>query len=126
LKSSGIERLLDVRLNNTSQLASFAKTPDLAFFLNKLCDIDYIHEPKLAPTQEILDKFKKKKGTWEEYTENFMSLMKSREIEKEIDPALFDKKTVLLCSEHMPENCHRSLVVDYLSSKWGHIQVHHL
>ena len=126
LKSSGIERLLDVRLNNTSQLASFAKIPDLAFFLDKLCNIDYMHEPRLAPTQNILDKFKKEKGTWEEYTIDFMDLMKNRKVEKEIDPAIFDKKTVLLCSEDTHENCHRSLIVDYLNSKWGNIQVHHL
>ena len=46
--------------------------------------------------------------------------------EKNIDPAVFDKKTVLLCSEDTHENCHRSLVVDYLNSKWGNIQAHHL
>jgi len=122
LKENKIERLVDVRLNNTSQLASFAKIPDLKYFLEKLCNIEYLHEPILAPTQDILDKFKKEKGSWENYTSSFMNLMQKRMIEDKIDPKLFDKKTVLLCSEHTHENCHRSLVIDYLNQKWGDVK----
>ena len=67
LKAHGIERLLDVRLNNTSQLAAFAKQADLAYFLSEICGAAYEHEPLLAPTQEILDAYKKKKGDWDAY-----------------------------------------------------------
>jgi len=122
LKENKIERLLDVRLNNTSQLASFAKIPDLKYFLEKLGNIEYFHEPLLAPTQDILDKFKKEKGSWEDYTYYFMKLMQERVIEDKINPKFFDKRTVLLCSEHTHENCHRSLVIDYLNQKWGDVK----
>ena len=122
LKENKIERLLDVRLNNTSQLASFAKIPDLKYFLEKLGNIEYFHEPLLAPTQDILDKFKKEKGSWEDYTYYFMKLMQERAIEDKINPKIFDKRTVLLCSEHTHENCHRSLVIDYLNQKWGDVK----
>ena len=122
LKENKIERLLDVRLNNTSQLASFAKIPDFKYFLEKLGNIEYFHEPLLAPTQDILDKFKKEKGSWEDYTYYFMKLMQERVIEDKINPKFFDKRTVLLCSEHTHENCHRSLVIDYLNQKWGGVK----
>ena len=66
LKSHRVERLLDVRLNKRSQLAGFAKRDDLAYFLRELLDAGYEHEPLLAPTQGILDDFKKKKEMpWE-------------------------------------------------------------
>ncbi len=78
LKAHGIERLLDVRLNNTSQLAAFAKQADLAYFLKEICGAAYEHEPLLAPTQEILDAFKKQKGSWEEYSEAYLALIRSR------------------------------------------------
>ena len=81
LKAHGIERLLDVRLNNTSQLAGFAKQADLAYFLKAICGALYEHEPLLAPTQDILDAFKKKKGDWDVYTDAYLSLIRSRKVE---------------------------------------------
>jgi uncharacterized protein (DUF488 family) len=83
LKSNGIERLLDVRLNNTSQLAGFAKQSDLAYFLREICGAAYEHEPLLAPTQDILDNYRKKKGDWEVYAEAYLSLLISR---NRVDP----------------------------------------
>jgi uncharacterized protein (DUF488 family) len=62
LKDHRISRLLDVRLNNVSQLSGFAKREDLKYFLREICDADYVHEPLLAPTQEMLDQYKKEKG----------------------------------------------------------------
>ncbi len=126
LKANGIERLLDVRLNNTSQLAGFAKQADLAYFLKQICGAEYAHEPLLAPTQEILDAFKKKKGDWRVYTDEFLSLMRTRRIESAISRQSFSKKTVLLCSEPTAEHCHRRLVLEYLQKHWGDIIIHHL
>ena len=37
LKDAGVKRVVDVRLNNSSQLAGFAKQADLVYFLRKLC-----------------------------------------------------------------------------------------
>ena len=67
LSRSGVQRLVDVRLNNTSQLAGFAKREDLAYFLKAICGIDYVHVPELAPTAQILDAYKKHKGDWAVY-----------------------------------------------------------
>jgi uncharacterized protein (DUF488 family) len=127
LKSHRIERLLDVRLNNRSQLAGFAKRDDLAYFLRELVGAKYEHAPLLAPSQEILDAYKKKKNmSWEEYEERFLRLMRDRRIEDELNPEEFEQRTVLLCSEATPERCHRRLVVEYLADHWPDLAAVHL
>jgi uncharacterized protein (DUF488 family) len=126
LKAHGIERLLDVRLNNTSQLAGFAKQGDLPYFLEEICGARYEHEPLLAPTQEILDEYKKRKGSWEVYTKAYLTLIRSRKVEAEVPKEGFEKKTVLLCSEAAPDRCHRKLALEYLQQHWGGVVIHHL
>lgn len=126
LKKHSMRRLIDVRLNNVSQLAGFSKRDDLAYFLHALCDMEYVHEPLLAPTQQMLDAFKKAKGSWNEYERAFLALMAERRIEEELDPSLFAGRTVLLCSEPTAEHCHRRLIVEYLQAKWGDVECTHL
>jgi uncharacterized protein (DUF488 family) len=127
LKSNGIERLLDVRLNNKSQLAGFAKRDDLAYFLRELVGARYEHAPLLAPTQDILDEFKKRKEMpWEEYEARFLGLMGERRIQDHLSPAEFEERTVLLCSEDTPERCHRRLVAEYLRERWKDVEIIHL
>ena len=127
LQDANIEKLIDVRINNVSQLAGFAKKDDLKFFLENLCNgAKYVHVPELAPTKEMLNDYKKGKITWEKYENDFLSLMKSRQIESKFSPDFFDK-SCLLCSEHEPHLCHRKLVVDYLNKKWDtKLEVKHL
>jgi uncharacterized protein (DUF488 family) len=126
LKAHGIERLLDVRLNNTSQLAGFAKQADLVYFLREICGAAYEHEPLLAPTQVMLDTYKKKKGDWNVYTEDYLGLIRLRRVESALSRESFEKKTVLLCSEATAEHCHRRLALEYLRSHWGDIVIRHL
>lgn len=126
LKNAGVVRLIDVRLNNVSQLSGFAKKDDLKFFLKEICDIDYMHIPDLAPTKEILDPYKKGNITWDAYADKFLNLMAKRNIEKHINISLFDNGC-LLCSEHKPHNCHRKLVIDYLTKHTNeNILIEHL
>ena len=126
LKSAGIRLLLDVRLNNVSQLAGFAKRADLAFFLREICGADYLHEPLLAPTQEMLKAYRGKAASWEEYERAFLKLMAERRIEHELDRALFERPAALLCSEATAERCHRRLVLEYLREKWRDVTITHL
>jgi uncharacterized protein (DUF488 family) len=118
--------LIDVRLNNTSQLAAFAKRDDLQFFLREICQADYRHEPLLAPTEEILDAYKKKRLPWEEYETRFIDLLIQRAVECTIDRRLFDVPAALLCSEPGAKRCHRRLAAEYLAGKWGGMEVVHL
>ena len=126
LRRYGIRRLVDVRLNNISQLAAFAKRDDLAFFLKELCGAEYLHEIRLAPTQEMLDAYKKHKGSWDVYASLFLDLIQQRRIETELNPDLFDVPTALLCSEPTADHCHRRLVVEYLQGKWSDVRAVHL
>ena len=118
--------MIDVRLNNTSQLAAFAKRDDLAYFLREICAAEYHHEPRLAPTKEILDAYKKKQIAWEEYASRFLDLLSDRKVEMSVDRRLFDVPAVLLCSEPSPKRCHRRLVAEYLADKWSGAEVVHL
>jgi uncharacterized protein (DUF488 family) len=121
LSSAGVKRLLDVRLNNSSQLAGFAKAQDLPFFLYELVGASYEHDPRLAPTQDLLDEYKKRKGEWSIYERGFMQLMAERQIEHTLSPAEFAVPTALLCSEATAENCHRRLVCEYLARHWPEV-----
>ncbi len=126
LRRAGIRLLVDVRLNNTSQLAGFTKKNDLAFFLRELCGADYRHEPSLAPTGELLDEYTKKRIGWEEYERRFFALLEERHVEDRLERGMFAGPTVLLCSEAGPERCHRRLVLEYLDGKWGGLEIVHL
>ncbi len=114
-----------MRLNNASRLAGFAHRADLPFFLEKLCGAEYLHEPRLAPTREIFDAYRKGRG-WAGYEKAFLNLLRERRVEEDLDRSLFDVPTVLLCSEAGPEHCHRRLVLEYLDREWGGIRAVHL
>ncbi len=125
LADAGVRRVIDVRLNNVSQLAGFAKRDDLRYFLKEICDIEYVHLPILAPTKDILDEYKKHNGDWSVYEREFLQLMKDRQIQNVIDPETIHG-SCLLCSEHTPHHCHRRLVAEYLNKSWGNIEISHL
>jgi len=125
LRDADVKHLVDVRLNNVSQLSGFAKKNDLRYFAKTICNMDYTHVPYLAPTQEILDEYKKQKGEWALYERKFLDLMRSRQIEKEVSRNMLDRGC-LLCSEEKPDRCHRRLVAEYLKEKWGDVEIAHI
>jgi uncharacterized protein (DUF488 family) len=125
LQAAGVRRLIDVRLNNTSQLAGFSKRDDLKYFTETICKIDYLHLTALAPTSEILDPYKKHRGDWNVYERAFVDLITARRIEETLDHQMFDG-ACLLCSEERPDHCHRRLVAEYLRDKWGTVEIRHL
>ena len=113
LKYNKIENILDIRLNNTSQLAGFAKYPDIKFFLHEICNIRYIHDTKFSPTKETLKKYKNKEIKWYEYVEEFSQTMANRDIHKHIQANyLEDITTCLLCSESTADQCHKKVFND--------------
>ena len=126
LRDAGIRRLIDTRLNNTSQLAAFAKRDDLAFFLREIVGADYDHEPVLAPTQEMLDGYKKRRMDWADYETAYHALLRQRDVANSLDQALFEEPAVLLCSERTPDRCHRRLAVEYLATRWDGVTAVHL
>jgi uncharacterized protein (DUF488 family) len=125
LQEAGIARVIDIRLNNVSQLAGFTKRDDLIYFLKEICGCGYIHEPYFAPTQEIMDAYKKKAIDWPAFEKRFIKLMEDRRIEERISPEQLHN-ACLLCSEPTAERCHRRLVAEYFKDKFPHIEIRHL
>ena len=125
LRDAGAKRAVDVRLNNASQLAGFAKRDDLAWFLHEICAMDYLHLPALAPTKDLLAAYRKANIDWPTYELRFLDLMRERRIEETVDPSMLDNGC-LLCSEDQPHHCHRRLVAEYLNDHWGGFEVVHL
>ncbi len=137
LRESGAKRLIDVRLNNASQLARFAHGDDLPYLLRKICRMDYIHAPDLAPTKALLDGYRAGEVDWAAYEHVFLALLDERRIladgirpaggrriTKRLKATLAD--SCLLCSEHEPDHCHRRLVAEYFARHWGGVEIEHL
>ena len=124
LSKVGVRALVDVRLNNVSQLSGFAKRDDLRYFARAICGIRYEHRTELAPTAEMLGEYRAAKDGWKDYADKFLALMVRRRIET-IDRANLDGGC-LLCSEDKPHHCHRRLVAEYLQAKWGDVEIEHL
>lgn len=125
LKTYDIKTLIDIRLNNISQLAGYTKKNDLKYFLNKICNIRYIHATILAPTKDILDAYKSKKISWNEYEKRYLALMKNRNFEKIIKDYDFDR-SCLLCSEKAADQCHRRLAADIIKEAFSLDKIVHI
>jgi uncharacterized protein (DUF488 family) len=125
LSEAGVRRVLDIRLNNTSQLAGFAKKDDLQYFLKTICNMDYVYLPQMAPTKDILEEYRKTKGDWSIYEDRFLALLSARKPQESISRDMLNGGC-LLCSEHKPENCHRRLVAEYLRQRLGNVEIVHI
>lgn len=126
LEDAGVKRLVDVRLHNSSQLSGFTRRSDLPFFLGKIIGADYVHEPLLAPTEDLFRAFRKRNLAWDAYAKGFLHLIAERKIQDRIAPNLFSVPSVLLCSEPTADCCHRRLVAEYFQSKWPDVTIVHL
>ncbi len=139
LRASGAKRVVDVRLNNASQLAGFARggKDNLAYLLQEICRMEYIHVPGLAPTKELLDAYRRGECDWDSYEHEFVALLNERRIFAEGLKPTEGRRIVkrlrqtidnscLLCSEHEPDHCHRRLVAEYFQRQWGDVEVEHL
>lgn len=125
LQRNGVKRIVDIRLNNTSQLAGYTKKADLEYFLRAIADIDYIHMPEFAPTENLLDGYKAKKVSWLDYENEYARILESRQTLNKLNSNLFDN-ACLLCSEPTAKQCHRRLLAEYLAERVPGLKVVHL
>ena len=125
IQRAGIRMVIDIRLNNVSQLAGFTKKDDLKYFLSAICGCGYRHEPQLARTKEILDDYKENGISWPEYEKRFNHLLSARRTHKLLKPSDLHM-SCLLCSEASPQYCHRRLVAEYFQQKWKEMEIQHL
>lgn len=127
LKEHQIQLLVDIRLNNRSQLAGFTKGEDLGYFLSELCQCKYVHCEEYAPTKQILDDYKKKHIDWDCYVSLYLPLMKRRQAAKKfLERFCGYDRICLLCSEPTPECCHRRLLAELLQEEDQNISIRHL
>ncbi|MFO8241096.1 MAG: DUF488 domain-containing protein [Dissulfuribacterales bacterium] len=125
IKKNNIKCVIDIRLNNISQLAGFAKRDDLKYFLRQICNCEYRHMPEIAPTREILDGYKKKQISWDEYVEQYNALIKKRKIESKLSLSELDG-SCFLCSESTADICHRRLAAEYLKKHNKELKIKHI
>jgi uncharacterized protein (DUF488 family) len=125
LKKNGVKKLVDIRINNKSQLAGFAKGADLKYFVKEINGIPYVHIADFAPTKELLSDYQDKKIDWIGYQKVFRQIIESRQIDKKYNIKDFDN-ACFLCSEELPEKCHRRLIVEYFREKNPDIQIVHI
>lgn len=126
LREAQIRTLIDVRLNNKSQLAGFTKQADLEYFLREICSARYVHEPLLAPTDEMLKAYRSKKISWDDYAQQYNELLISRNVSDHLDRSIFSDHAVLLCSEPEADQCHRRLAAEHLRDSWSGLELTHL
>ncbi len=124
LTDNKVKKLIDIRLNNKSQLAGFANAKHLPYFL-KLHGIDYEYKPELAPTKELLNGYKNKEVDWQEYEKIYNKILLDRDILNTISINELNN-SVLLCSEPTAEQCHRRLAAEYLANSSSNIKIKHL
>lgn len=125
LLQNGVKRLIDIRLNNKSQLAGFTKSSDLQYLLRKIGNIEYVYMPQFAPTKDLLKRYQNKQVDWKAYEAEYNKILDDRNITKDLDYSIFDK-AVLLCGESTAEHCHRRLLAEYLLQNNTQISIIHL
>lgn len=127
LREAEITSIIDTRIHPASQLAGYAKQDSLVFFAKELLNVDYIHEPLLCPEAEILKSYRNNKLDWDQYQEAYLGLLKVRELESNLDTNKWGERPLLLCSEELPDNCHRTLAAEFLKGVLpGLIEIRHL
>lgn len=122
MNDSQASRLIDIRINRTSQLAGFAKEQDLRYLVPALTEMEYLVREDLAPTKDLLASYRKKELDWEEYADRYTSLLRERGFLQSISLDVFSN-SILLCSENEPEMCHRTLLAETIVQQFPQFEV---
>lgn len=113
LNENEIDAVIDIRLHNEGRWYRFASGKHIKD-ISKAIGIDYIHNTQLAPTKEMLIKWREEHN-WQDYEDKFINILKTREA-----LSIWDKiaknypRPCLLCAEKLAETCHRRLLAEYL------------
>ena len=124
LKSTGVKRVIDIRITKTSQLAGFAKGSDLPYLLKVTGGIGYLSHSELAPTKELLKSYRSKDITWTEFEGKYKKQIKDTKAILGLNKSDFEE-ACLLCSEETAEKCHRRLLAEELAKIWD-LEIIHL
>lgn len=126
IKESKITKIIDIRRHNKSQLAGFSKGNDLKYFLRVICGAEYEHILSLAPSESLLNKYKKD-FDWEYYQNKYNELLSNPNLKNSFEKILDNNNVIcLLCSENEPDKCHRRLLLEYIKNNVEDIKIVHL
>jgi uncharacterized protein (DUF488 family) len=125
LKKNNVKKVIDIRLNNKSQLAGFSKGDDLQYFLHEIAGISYVHILMYAPTEDVLKQYQRGEISWIQYQKKYLELLEKRKIIENLDPTSLDR-ACLLCSEEVPDQCHRRLLAEYIQGNIPDVKIMHL
>ncbi|MCX6698475.1 MAG: DUF488 domain-containing protein [Methanomicrobiales archaeon] len=125
LIKNNVKILIDIRLNNHSQLAGFSKGNDLDYFLKAIAGIDYFYFIQAAPEESLLKKWQKGEISWPEYEGAYKEMLVKRNVIGKIDAKILENGC-LLCSEPTAEQCHRRLLGEYLMDKVPGLEIVHI
>lgn len=123
-----VKQVLDIRLNNTSQLSGFAKRTDLGYFLKEIASIKYTHDTRFAPTKELRNEYRHNGKDWSQYERTFGTILAARNLLNIVQEEYIESLNgiCLLCSEAEPSKCHRRLVAEYIQQNLNDIEIIHL
>jgi uncharacterized protein (DUF488 family) len=122
LSKNKVARVIDVRVNNKSQLAGFTKGDDLKYFLEKIAGIDYLYMPAYAPPRELMEGYRAGEISWPEYERQYNQILEKVALDK---AGLF-ADACLLCSEPKADACHRRLLAEYIGRQVADVKIIHL
>jgi len=125
LADAGVRSLLDIRARPDSQLAGFARGPDLAWFLHRLCKIEYLAVPALAPGKQLLADYRTETVDWDGYARRYLAALDPARVEQALAGSRLDR-ACLLCAEDSPAHCHRRLAAEWLQIRNPGLQIIHL
>ena len=128
LRAHGVDCVVDIRLNNTSQLAGFSKRDDLEFLLKDGFGIGYVHLPDLAPTEELLTEYRSNKN-WDSYQAWYESLVEERGMVAQFLRMAEEhnwQRPCLLCAEDVADHCHRRVLAEAIADEAEDLEVVHL
>jgi len=121
VRAAGVERLIDVRELPISRRRGYAKSA-LAQAMAEV-GVEYMHIKALGNPKPFRDLYKS--GNVEEgrrrYEEHLLG--EQREALEDLVPLLREKRCALMCVEHNPATCHRTVIFEALRGELG-IELH--
>jgi uncharacterized protein (DUF488 family) len=117
VRAAGVERLIDVRELPISRRRGYAKSA-LAKTMTDV-GVEYLHIKALGNPKPFRDLYKS--GNVKEgqrcYEEHLLG--ERREALEDLVPLLHEKRCALMCVEHNPATCHRTVIFEALQGALG-------
>ena len=126
LREHDVKVVVDLRQNPVSRKKGFSGSRLSAFLAAN--DVEYVHESELGVPVELRRKLKSGEEDLSAYLDSFRDYLANcgAALDRLYELA-FKKRCCLMCVEHLPTECHRSVVAEAVTARNGHnLRVLHL